>query len=195
MKFGQFDSSLLNYGVASPGSSGGRTGGEGSTGTISPPRNPNDSNLMIGVDSPQLSDRSFTGSPQDLSTKRHMSEDEEGKAKFLKSKSWCSTHRMHLVEYIWHRTYCKKRFFTFFVNTLFFFFFAELQQNEEINKRARSDSDSSPYKDDSDKRMDIVTEPMPLVIDQPVVAEGSNWLYSRKTTYKLKLDFVFLQNF
>lgn len=83
MKFGQFDSSLLNYGVASPGSSGGRTGGEGSTGTISPPRNPNDSNLMIGVDSPQLSDRSFTGSPQDLSTKRHMSEDEEGKANFL----------------------------------------------------------------------------------------------------------------
>lgn len=64
--------------------------------------------------------------------------------------------------------------FHIFCKHAFPLFFAELQQNEEINKRARSDSDSSPYKDDSDKRMDIVTEPMPLVIDQPVVAEGSN---------------------
>ena len=77
VKFGsQFDSSMLSYGVESPGSSIGRAGGEGSTGTISPPGNPNDGHLLNGIDSPQMSDQSFSTSPQDLSAKRAISEDD-----------------------------------------------------------------------------------------------------------------------
>ena len=77
VKFGgQFDCSMLNYGVGSPGSSGGRTGGEGSTGTISPPGNPSEGDIMVGMDSPRMSDHSSSASPQDLTTKRVHPEDD-----------------------------------------------------------------------------------------------------------------------
>ena len=81
VKFGgQFDCSLLNYGVGSPGSSEERIGREGSTGTLSPPENSNERHRMPGMDSPQMSDQSYSASPQDLSTKRPLS-DEDGKSK------------------------------------------------------------------------------------------------------------------
>ena len=73
---GQFDCSMLNYGVGSPGSSEERIGREGSTGTLTPPENSNERRMMPGMDSPRLSDRSFSGSPQDLTTKRPLSEDD-----------------------------------------------------------------------------------------------------------------------
>ena len=50
-------------------------------------------------------------------------------------------------------------------------FYAELQDSDEINKRPRSDCDSSPYNAMSETE---TSEPMSLVIDQGVVAEGSN---------------------
>ncbi|XP_078491580.1 uncharacterized protein zf(c2h2)-65 [Ciona intestinalis] len=74
-KFNHFDAAMLRYGVGSPGSSGGGAAGEGSTGTISPLGH---GAMIPGTgESPERSDRSMSGSPEDLSTKRPLSDIED----------------------------------------------------------------------------------------------------------------------